>query len=131
MPVKSALTREPKLHTYEEMNALLAKRVAEVKQEKVHVQPEAIDGRNQPRNDGLAWLEQVVDPKTGRKLPFVITTCGRYTVDAARIGSGYRFSAWARPTTHASLPEPLGCRDTSAEAKELCQRHASLAEKTA
>lgn len=126
MPVKSALTREPKLHTYEEMNALLAKRTAQM-QEKVHVQPQPVeqpDGRDQPRTDELAWLEQAIDLKTGRKLPYVITTCGRYTVDAARMpGPEYRYSAWARATTSGALPTPLGCCDTGAEAKALCEEH--------
>lgn len=127
MPVKSALTREPKLHTYEEMNALLAKRTAQM-QEKVHVQPQPVeqpDGRDQPRTDELAWLEQAIDLKTGRKLPYVITTCGRYTVDAARMpGSQFRFSAWRRSETPGIPAEALGCCDTGADAKALCAAHA-------
>lgn len=112
--------------TPEQMNEKLQRRVRDAK-EKVHVQPQPVeqpDGRDQPRADELAWLEQAIDLKTGRKLPYVITTCGRYTVDAVRMpGSEYRYSAWARATTSGALPTPLGCCDTGAEAKALCEEH--------
>lgn len=120
MPVKSALTREPKLHTFEEMNALLAKRTAQ--QEKVSVQAES-DGRDLPSAPRLVWR-----PKEPGAV-FVITECGKYTVDAARLGSGYRYSAWRRAAADGDLPQALGCRDTPGEAKALCEAHLALTQK--
>lgn len=109
--------------TPEQMNEKLQRRVRDAK-EKVHVQPQPIDGRDQPRADELAWLEPSIDPETGRKRCFVLSQCGRYSVDAARMsGSQFRFSAWRRVTTSGELPLALGCRDTSSEAKALCEAH--------
>lgn len=49
--------------------------------------------------------------------------CGRYTVDVALIpGSptGYRFTAWRRPTERGGMAEHLGCFDELREAFAAC-----------
>lgn len=111
--------------TPEQMNEKLQRRVRDAK-EKVHVQPETIersDGRDLPSAPRLVWRPK--DPGA----VFVITECGKYTVDAARLGSGYRYSAWRRAAADGDLPHALGCRDTPGEAKALCEAHLALTQK--
>lgn len=105
--------------TPDQMNEKLQRRVRDAKEKSDGQQPQSrSDGRDLPSAARLVWR-----PKEPGAV-YIITECGRYTVDAARMpGSEYRYSAWARATTSGELPTPLGCCDTGAEAKALCEEH--------
>lgn len=106
------------LTTVEQMQEKLERRKREIQEKRHGQQPEARrDGRDLPGAARLVWR-----PKEPGAV-FVITECGKYTVDAARLGSGYRYSAWRRPAADGALPHALGCCNTPGEAKALCEAH--------